>query len=109
MPRRASAALRVFGLAPYVGQLPAPAWPAGPARAGREHQVMERGIGVSGTGAVPPRRGWARPNAGRAPRLPAVPVFRGSTGQVQGLYPWLYGASMPPAGAGRPGPDGRPR
>jgi type IV secretory pathway VirB4 component len=28
-----------------------------------------------------------------------VPVFRGSTGQVQGLYPWLYGASMPPAGA----------
>ena len=28
-----------------------------------------------------------------------MPVFRGSTGQVQGLYPWLYGASMPPAGA----------
>ena len=26
-------------------------------------------------------------------------MFRGSTGQVQGLYPWLYGASMPPAGA----------
>lgn len=48
---------------------------------------------------VPPRRGWARPDAGRAPRLPAAPVFRGSTGQLQGLYPWLYGASMPPAGA----------
>ncbi len=48
---------------------------------------------------VPPRRGWARPSGGRAARLPAVPVFRGSTGQVQGLYPWLYGASMPPAGA----------
>ncbi|HEY1914357.1 MAG TPA: type VI secretion protein [Streptosporangiaceae bacterium] len=46
-----------------------------------------------------PRRGWARPFGGRAPRLPVIPVFRGSTGQVQGLYPWLYGASMPPAGA----------
>jgi type IV secretory pathway VirB4 component len=31
--------------------------------------------------------------------VPAAPVFRGSTGQVQGLYPWLYGASMPAAGA----------
>ncbi|MFD0563961.1 hypothetical protein ACFQ2M_19550 [Kitasatospora saccharophila] len=31
--------------------------------------------------------------------MPEIPVFRGSTGQVQGLYPWLYGASMPPAGA----------
>lgn len=26
-------------------------------------------------------------------------MFRGSTGQVQGLYPWLYGASLPPVGA----------
>lgn len=25
-------------------------------------------------------------------------MFRGSTAQVQGLYPWLYGASMPAAG-----------
>ncbi|WP_045700734.1 VirB4 family type IV secretion system protein [Streptomyces rubellomurinus] len=48
---------------------------------------------------VAPRRGYARPFAGRAPRMPEVPVYRGSTGQVQGLYPWLYGASMPPAGA----------
>jgi type IV secretory pathway VirB4 component len=48
---------------------------------------------------LPPRRGWARPFGGRAPRPPVIPVFRGSTGQVQGLYPWLYGASMPPAGA----------
>ncbi|WP_042437602.1 VirB4 family type IV secretion system protein [Streptacidiphilus albus] len=48
---------------------------------------------------VAPRRGYARPYAGRAPRMPNAPVFRGSTGQVQGLYPWLYGASMPPAGA----------
>jgi type IV secretory pathway VirB4 component len=31
--------------------------------------------------------------------LPPVPVFRGSTGQVQGLYPWLHGAGMPAAGA----------
>ena len=48
---------------------------------------------------VPPRRGYARPFSGRAPRAPGVPVFRGSTGQVQGLYPFLYGASMPPVGA----------
>ncbi|MFG1928929.1 type VI secretion protein [Cryptosporangium sp. NPDC048952] len=47
----------------------------------------------------PPPRGWARPNAGRAPRTPAVPAYRGSTHQVQGLYPWLYGASLAPAGA----------
>jgi hypothetical protein len=45
-----------------------------------------------------PRRGYARPFAGRASKAPAVPVFRGSTGQVQGLYPWLYGASLPPVG-----------
>jgi hypothetical protein len=45
-----------------------------------------------------PRRGYARPFAGRASKVPAVPVFRGSTGQVQGLYPWLYGASLPPVG-----------
>jgi hypothetical protein len=48
---------------------------------------------------VPPRRGWARPFAGRAPLTPQLPTFRGSTAQIQGLYPWLYGASMPPVGA----------
>ncbi|WP_198153792.1 VirB4 family type IV secretion system protein [Catenuloplanes japonicus] len=48
---------------------------------------------------IPPQRGWARPFGGRAPIVPAVPTFRGSSGQVQGLYPWLYGASMPPVGA----------
>jgi hypothetical protein len=47
---------------------------------------------------VPPPRGWPRPFAGRAPRTPALPAFRGSTGQIQGLYPWLYGAAMPPVG-----------
>jgi hypothetical protein len=26
-------------------------------------------------------------------------VYRGSSGQVQGLYPWLYGGSLPPVGA----------
>ena len=31
--------------------------------------------------------------------MPAIPTFRGSTGQVQGLYPWLYGATLPPVGA----------
>ena len=46
-----------------------------------------------------PRRGWSTAFGGRAPVMPPVPTFRGSTGQVQGLYPWLYGASMPPVGA----------
>ena len=45
---------------------------------------------------IPPVRGWARPFGGRAPLYPPLPTFRGSTGQVQGLYPWPYGASMPP-------------
>jgi type IV secretory pathway VirB4 component len=31
--------------------------------------------------------------------VPQVPVFRGSTGQLCGLYPWLYGGSLPAAGA----------
>jgi hypothetical protein len=31
--------------------------------------------------------------------LPPVPVYRGSTAQAQGLYPWLYGGSLPSAGA----------
>ncbi|WP_019632523.1 VirB4 family type IV secretion system protein [Actinomadura atramentaria] len=48
---------------------------------------------------VPPRRGHNTPFGGRAPYRPQIPVFRGSTGQVQGLYPWLYGGSLPPAGA----------
>jgi hypothetical protein len=31
--------------------------------------------------------------------LPPVPVYRGSTAQAQGLYPWLYGGGLTPAGA----------
>ncbi|MFG3342420.1 type VI secretion protein [Glycomyces sp. NPDC048151] len=50
------------------------------------------------TEPAPPGRGWARPYAGRAPLLPAVPVHRGSTGQVSGLYPYLYGQPLPPLG-----------
>jgi hypothetical protein len=48
---------------------------------------------------IPPRRGYAKPFNGRAPRIPNLPAFRSSTGQVQGLYPWLYGKSLPPVGA----------
>ncbi|HEY2442652.1 MAG TPA: type VI secretion protein [Streptosporangiaceae bacterium] len=50
-------------------------------------------------GRVPPARGWARRGAGRAPQPTPPRVFRGSTGQVQGLYPWLHGAALPQAGA----------
>src|SRR5262245_59725363 len=48
---------------------------------------------------IPPRRGGATRGAGRAPRAPMPRVFRGSTAQVQGLYPWLHGAPLPQAGA----------
>jgi hypothetical protein len=48
---------------------------------------------------VPPRRGLNQPHAGRAPIAPAPNVFRASTGQLAGLYPFLYGGSLPHVGA----------
>ena len=59
----------------------------------------ERTRGSAPRVPVPPRRGWPRRWGGRAAVLPQVPVYRGSTAQIQGLYPWLYGGSLPPAGA----------
>ena len=99
MGRRTYAAPPVFDRTPYVGQVPRPARPAGPVPAGQKNRTAERTSGSGSPEPVPQQRGPAGPNSGRTPRLPAVPVFRGSTGQVQGLYPWLYGASMPAAGA----------
>jgi hypothetical protein len=81
--------LEEISLAPYVGH------PAAPA----EHPLPAGRRGELSTDPVPPRRGRGRPGGGRAPRMPQVPVFRGSTAQVQGLYPWLYGGSLPAAGA----------
>jgi hypothetical protein len=87
--RKNDTALPAFDLAPVLGT-PAPAKGRRSSRpATQDRQAKE---------PLPPRRGHARPFGGRAPRFPAVPAFRGSTGQVQGLYPWLYGASMPPVG-----------
>ncbi len=87
MPRRRNTELPEFDLADVLGR-PAPAAaPARPHRTARERPEP-----------IAPRRGHARPFAGRASKTPAVPIYRGSTKQVQGLYPWLYGASMPPAG-----------
>ncbi len=48
---------------------------------------------------IPARRGHPGRGAGRAPRVPLPRVFRGSTAQVQGLYPWLHGRPLPPVGA----------
>jgi hypothetical protein len=48
---------------------------------------------------IPPRRGHPGRGAGRAPNVSAPRVFRGSTAQVQGLYPWLHGRPLPPVGA----------
>ncbi|WP_067484270.1 VirB4 family type IV secretion system protein [Actinomadura hibisca] len=81
--------LNSLDLADFLGTTPAPKKPKRrPSGQTREHRDP-----------VPPRRGYSRAFAGRAPHIPSVPVFRGSTGQVQGLYPWLHGASMPPVGA----------
>ncbi|WP_223187369.1 VirB4 family type IV secretion system protein [Streptomyces sp. CBMA29] len=87
MPHKKSADLPAFDLGQVLGTpaaAPQRVRPPKPPKARKE--------------PIPPRRGWARPFAGRAPITPPVPVFRGSTGQVQVLYPWLYGASMPPVG-----------
>ncbi|MEU9889986.1 type VI secretion protein [Sphaerisporangium sp. NPDC051017] len=88
--KRNSAALPAFDLADVLGTPAAPVAKAGGNRAGKAERRRQD--------ALAPRRGHAHPFGGRAPRFPAIPVFRGSTGQVQGLYPWLYGASMPPVG-----------
>jgi len=48
---------------------------------------------------VAPRRGHARAFAGRAVRMPQIPTWRGSTAQVQGLYPFMHGSPMPATGA----------
>jgi hypothetical protein len=88
MRRHAPVALWQVSPAPYVGR------PVAEKKTGAERSAGSRPREV-----VPPRRGWARPYGGRALRLPAVPVFRGLTGQVAGLYPWLYGAGLPAAGA----------
>jgi hypothetical protein len=89
MRRRTS--LPVFDLAAAIGH-PAQEEPS------REPGQRRRQRPAKDGEPVPPRRGYPRAFCGRAPLMPPVPVFRGSAGQVQGLYPWLYGASMPPAG-----------
>ncbi|WP_424534426.1 VirB4 family type IV secretion system protein [Sphaerisporangium viridialbum] len=88
--KKNNTALPAFDLADVLGTPAAPPGKAGDSRAGKVERRSQD--------ALAPRRGHARPFGGRAPRFPAIPVFRGSTGQVQGLYPWLYGASMPPVG-----------
>ncbi|MFG1878033.1 VirB4 family type IV secretion system protein [Sphaerisporangium sp. NPDC049003] len=88
--KKNSTALPAFDLADVLGTPAAPPGKSGDNRAGKVERRRQD--------ALAPRRGHARPFGGRAPRFPAIPVFRGSTGQVQGLYPWLYGASMPPVG-----------
>jgi hypothetical protein len=82
--------LAEVSLVPYVGY---------PAIREVDKHYPERRRGSSLRVPVPPRRGWARRWGGRSAVLPPVPVHRGSTAQVQGLYPWLYGGSLPPAGA----------
>ena len=89
MARRDRAALIEVSLAPHVGH-PVPAEREEAARPAHPRRVRV---------PVPPRRGWARAWNGRAAVMPPVPVFRGSTAQVQGLYPWLLGDGLPAAGA----------
>jgi hypothetical protein len=82
--------LAEVSLAPYVGY---------PVSQKDQNSHPERTRVSAPPAPLPPRRGWARPWAGRSAVLPPVPVYRGSTAQAQGLYPWLYGGSLTPAGA----------
>ena len=91
-PDRRAAQVPEFDLIPVLGR---PAPPPGLRSSERRHSRSDD----KPSGDARPRRGQASPFAGRAPIMPPVPVFRGSTGQVQGLYPWLHGAGMPAAGA----------
>jgi hypothetical protein len=93
-PGRRASRLPEFDLAQVLGRPAAPP----PARRRGQHRQPGR-PGRVAAGDARPRRGQPRPFAGRAPVMPPAPVFRGSTGQIQGLYPWLHGAGMPAAGA----------
>ena len=77
-------ALTEHSLVPYVGF---------PARTQEYKEHPERERDFARRDPLPPRRGWARPWGGRAAVQPPVPVYRGSTAQVQGLYPWLSAAA----------------
>ena len=46
-----------------------------------------------------PRRGMAGRYGGRTPVLLRDDAYRGSTGQVSGIYPFLHGAGLPAVGA----------
>jgi type IV secretory pathway VirB4 component len=46
-----------------------------------------------------PRKGWAQPGAGRAATLLRPDPHRATTAQVQGIFPFLTGAGVPPVGA----------
>lgn len=48
--------------------------------------------------ACAPRRGVNRPYSGRATLAPPPRVYRAATAQLAGLYPFLYGGSVPAAG-----------
>jgi hypothetical protein len=87
--RHGKVPLAPFDLASWLAFPPAPPSP----------DPAERSIGPRPADRVPPSRGWRSPYGGRAPVTPSMPVFRGSTAEVQGLYPWLYGAGVPPVGA----------
>lgn len=86
--RRQRNDLPVVDMSEVLGQLPTPVKVRKPEAKVRRERAEP----------VAPMRGWARPFAGRAARLPEIPVFRGSTGQMQGLYPYLYGQTMPAVG-----------
>lgn len=47
---------------------------------------------------IAPPRGWPGEGAGRAASVPSGEVFRADTERASGLFPFLYGASLPPVG-----------
>ena len=45
-----------------------------------------------------PRRGLPGAYGGRTPNMLRDRAHRGTTAQVQGIYPWIHGANLPPVG-----------
>lgn len=78
-----------------LDQTHAPAAPELSGRALRRARLLEDPSTVM---RVAPKLGWNRPYAGRAASAVKAEAFRGHTGSVAGVYPYLHGGSLPPIG-----------
>src|SRR5699024_11369883 len=68
--------------------------------AARAHRAAEDDVSkpVVTKPAFPPRRGWPGRGGGSWPRVEAATEWRGTSGQVCGLYPFSVGSPAPLVG-----------